>query len=100
MNFGGVNSMANAFAILTVLAMLVEVCVDIIKVAIPVIRDWKSQLTSVVVGVLLATATATGLLSALQVNLAVRWIDYFLTGLIISRGSNFIHDLLSKLNLK
>ncbi|HBI55291.1 MAG TPA: hypothetical protein DG577_08055 [Firmicutes bacterium] len=92
--------MANAFAILTVLAMLVEVCVDIIKVAIPVIRDWKSQLTSVVVGVLLATATATGLLSALQVNLAVRWIDYFLTGLIISRGSNFIHDLLSKLNLK
>jgi hypothetical protein len=92
--------MANAFAILIVLAMLVEVCVDIIKAAIPGIRDWKSQLASVVVGVLLATATATGLLSALQVNLAVRWIDYFLTGLIISRGSNFIHDLLSKLNLK
>ncbi|HBI55526.1 MAG TPA: hypothetical protein DDY38_01665 [Firmicutes bacterium] len=92
--------MANAFAILTVLAMLVEVCVDIIKAAIPGIRDWKSQLTSVIVGVLLATATGTGLLGALQVNLAVPWIDYFLTGLLISRGSNFIHDLLSRLNLK
>lgn len=92
--------MANAFAVLTVLALLVEVCVDIVKAAIPAIHGWKSQLTSVVVGVLLTTATTTGLLGALQVNLAVSWIDYFLTGLIISRGSNFIHDLLSKLNLK
>jgi hypothetical protein len=92
--------MANAFAILTILALLVEICVDIVKAAIPAIRGWKSQLTSVVVGVLLTTATTTGLLSALQVNLSVCWIDYFLTGLIISRGSNFIHDLLSKLNLK
>ena len=92
--------MANAFAVLTVLALLVEVCVDIIKAAVPVIRGWKSQLTSVVVGVLLATATATGLLGLLEVNLTIRWIDHFLTGLIISRGSNFIHDLLSKLNVK
>lgn len=92
--------MANAFATLTILALLVEVCVDIIKAAIPLIHGWKSQLTSVVVGVLLATATTTGLLGALQVNLSSPWIDYFLTGLIISRGSNFIHDLLSKLNLK
>lgn len=92
--------MANAFTTLTILALLVEVSVDIIKAAIPLIHGWKSQLTSVVVGVLLATATTTGLLGALQVNLASAWIDYFLTGLIISRGSNFIHDLLSKLNLK
>jgi hypothetical protein len=49
--------------------------------------------------VLLATATATGLLTSLGVRLSVPWIDYFLTGLIISRGSNFIHDLLTKLRL-
>lgn len=91
--------MANAFATLVVLAILVEVCVDIIKSAIPVIRGWKSQLTSIIVGILLATATATGMLNSLGVQLSVPWIDYFLTGLIISRGSNFIHDLLAKLRL-
>ncbi len=91
--------MANAFATLTILALLVEVSVDIVKAAIPFIRGWKSQLTSVVVGVLLALATSTGLLGSLQINLSVSWVDYFLTGLIISRGSNFIHDLLSKLNV-
>lgn len=89
--------MANAFATLVVLAILVEVCVDIIKAAIPAISGWKSQLTSVVVGIILATATTTGLLAALEVSLSLIWIDYFLTGLIISRGSNFIHDLLGKL---
>lgn len=91
--------MANAFATLIMLAILVEVCVDIIKAAIPVINGWKSQLTSVIVGVILATATTTGLMAALSVSLSVPWIDFFLTGLIISRGSNFIHDLLGKLRL-
>lgn len=89
--------MANAFATLVVLAILVEVCVDIIKAAIPAISGWKSQLASVIVGVLMSTATTTGLLAALDVGLSLPWIDFFLTGLIISRGSNFIHDLLAKL---
>lgn len=92
--------MANALATLTVLALLVEVSVDIIKAAIPVIHGWKSQLTSIVMGVLLATGTRTGLLGALDISLAAAWLDFFLTGLIISRGSNFIHDFLGKLNLK
>lgn len=91
--------MGNAFASLIVLAILVEVCVDIIKSAIPAISGWSSRLTSIVVGILLATVTTTGLLNALAVQLTVPWIDYFLTGLIISRGSNFIHDLLGKLSL-
>lgn len=91
--------MGNAFATIAVLAILVEVCVDIIKSAIPVIQGWKSQISSIVVGVLLATATATGLLHSLGIHLSVPWIDFFLTGLVISRGSNFLHDLLSKLKI-
>lgn len=91
--------MGNAFATLIVLAILVEVCVDIIKAAIPAIHGWKSKMSSIIVGVLLATTTATGLLTSMGVMLSVPWIDYFLTGLILSRGSNFLHDLLSKLRL-
>jgi len=91
--------LGNAFAALIVLAILVEVCVDIIKSAIPVVKGWGSQLASIAVGVLLATATTTGLLMALEVSLTIPWVDYFLTGLIISRGSNFIHDLLGKLKV-
>lgn len=91
--------MANAFASLVVLAILVEVCVDIIKSAIPSISGWKSRLTSIVVGIILASVTTTGLLNSLAVQLSVPWIDYFLTGLIISRGSNFVHDILGKLSL-
>lgn len=89
--------MGNALASLVILAILVEVCVDIIKAALPLIKGYRCQLTSVIIGVLLATATTTGLLAMLEVNIAYAWVDYFLTGLIISRGSNFIHDLLGKL---
>ena len=92
--------MGNAFATLIVLAILVEVCVDIIKSAAPAIKGWGSQLASIVVGILLALATTTGMLAILDVSLSMPWIDFFLTGLVISRGSNFIHDLLSKLRLQ
>jgi len=91
--------LGNAFATIAVLAILVEVCVDILKSAIPFIHGWKSQLSSIVVGVLLATATATGLLHTLGIHLSAPWIDFFLTGLVISRGSNFFHDLLGKLKI-
>jgi len=66
--------LGNAFATLVVLAILVEVCVDIFKSAVPVISGWKSQLSSIVVGILLATATTTGLLNALGVALSVPWM--------------------------
>lgn len=89
--------MGNAMASLVILAILVEVCVDIIKAALPFVKGYRSQLASVIIGVLLATATTTGLLAMLDVNISLTWVDYFLTGLIISRGSNFIHDLLAKL---
>lgn len=91
--------MGSAFATLVVLSILVEVCVDIIKSAVPVVKGWGSQLASIIVGIILATATATGLLASLEVSLSFPWIDFFLTGLIISRGSNFIHDLLSKIRI-
>ncbi|MTI94969.1 MAG: hypothetical protein FH749_05690 [Firmicutes bacterium] len=89
--------MTNAFTVLIVMALLVEVSVDILKSAVPFIHGQRSQLSSMVLGVCLTVATATGLLSMMGVQMSLPWIDWFLTGLIISRGSNFIHDLLAKI---
>lgn len=89
--------MANTFGALIVLSLLVEIAVDILKTGIPWIRGYKSQLTSIILGVLLTTLTSTGFLAMLDIQVSMPWLDWFLTGLIISRGSNFIHDLIARI---
>ena len=49
---------------------------------------------ALVLSVIIATAAGTDLLQMVGVPLAVPYLGTVLTGVLISRGSNFVHDLL------
>jgi fatty acid desaturase len=79
---------------LVLLAVVVEQVVGIIKSAFPKVRNSYSALAAMLVGITLCISTRVGVLSALNVPIAFPIVDYIISGLLISRGANLIHDLL------
>ena len=85
-------------ATVILLAIVVEQITNIIKGAVPGIRDEWSKVAAIVVGIILCFATGMGILAELNVPVAYPAVDYIVTGLLISRGSNFIHDMFTGVN--
>lgn len=59
------------------------------------------RIGAMVIGLLLAIGTGLDLMSMFNIPINIPYVGMILTGLLISRGANFIHDLLggiSKLN--
>lgn len=81
-----------------VLSLLVEITTEIIKSSFPFIKDFRTQFVSMILGVIISFATSTGVFSALDIKISIPALDFFITGLIISRGSNIVHDLIKKIN--
>jgi len=82
----------------TVLSILIEAVVNaIVKV------DWKNKsiIWSTVVAYIISTIvvlnTHTGIFEAVGFNWAVPVIDWLFTGIVLSRGSNFVHDVLQSI---
>jgi len=86
---------------IVILAIIVEKCVGIIK-------DFRKQkfspavirTLSLILAILLTGLSKIGILQILKimsqpVGIFSAYIDYIITGIIISRGSNAVHDLLS-----
>jgi len=82
---------------LVVFAFITEVVTDIIKAAIPSLKKY-SRLIAMLVGILLCVTTDMGIISGFGIKINYPLIDYVISGITISRGSNVIHDLLSKIN--
>lgn len=78
---------------LVILAVLVEITTNIIKTAIPQIKGTGSKIIAMLLGITLAYSTGLGILSQLNIPIRYVWVDHLLTGIIISRGSNALHDL-------
>ena len=85
-------------ATVILLAIVVEQITNIIKGAVPRIRDEWSKVTAIVVGIILCFATRMGILAELNVPVAYPAVDYIVTGMLISRGSNVVHDMLTGVN--
>ncbi len=89
------------FLLLVVLGLLVEAIVETLKlvwdaekrkVSVPVI-------CSLVVGIGIAMLTQASIFELLNITIvASSWLGYIITGILISRGSSFIHDLWSRIN--
>lgn len=56
------------------------------------------RIGALVVALLLSIGTRLDLLSLLDIKTSIPYLGVVLTGILISRGSNFIHDLLVKIS--
>jgi hypothetical protein len=83
-----------SFTNLTVLAFTIEVLTNFFKNFFPSIKKNKyTTLVAGVIGALLCTLTATGILGMCGIDLPYLWLDYALTGIVLSRGAGVINDL-------
>lgn len=88
--------MGNFTAIL-ILAVIVEGTVNILKSLYTDGKLDKSVLLSLVVGVGLAFTTGLDLLAVAGVEALIPYVGVTLTGIFVSRGSNYLHDFIDKL---
>lgn len=81
------------------IAFLTEVLTNALKSAAPNLNRCYIPLAAGIVGVALAWSTGIGVLSTLRIPVRFLALDYLVTGIIISRGANIVHDLAKTLSL-
>lgn len=84
------------FLILFIFAILVEALVSMTLGDAPV-PGWVKKVASIVLGVGVCIVYKVGLIALLGVEGGIPLVDYIATGIIISRGSNFLSDLLTRI---
>jgi hypothetical protein len=84
-------------ATLLILAVMTEFITEVIKDTIPFSDRVPGSWIAAVMGVCLCYLTDTGLLALAGGYSRNLYADYFVTGLIISRGSGVIHELIDAL---
>jgi hypothetical protein len=57
-----------------------------------------SRLGAMLLGILVAVAAGIDIFAILGMELGIKYLGSVITGLLISRGSNLVHDLLSSIN--
>lgn len=94
--------LADSLTTVVLLAIIVEVLTNAIKAAIPSIKkaDKKngSRIAAAVVGIILCITTHVGILHNLNIEISIDFLDYIITGIIISRGANAVHDITNAFN--
>lgn len=81
---------------LMIIAMLGESVWESLKMA------WQSgkfdidRIGAIGIGLILSFATGFDILKLVDIPVKIPYVGIVLTGILISRGANFVHDLLSK----
>lgn len=88
----------NELLILITLGTLVEAVVEVIKSIFEGGKVNKVVLLSIFVGVIFAFALQVDIFELLEIAIYIPHVGTVATGLIVSRGANFVHDLLDKLS--
>ena len=87
--------LADSLTTILVLAVIVEVVTNGVKAALPILKGNHSRLVAAAIGTLLCITTKIGILANLEIQINYHLIDYIITGIVISRGSNAVHDIIS-----
>ena len=90
-----------AWALVVLFAILVEAIVQVFKTGVPETvtpPSWMWPAVSAAIGVAMCVSARVDALSALGVEITVPFIGQAITGLLVSRGSNFLHDIWDKAN--
>lgn len=88
------------YAQLVVVAMLVEAIWENLKMIWQEGKFNWNMVGSLVVGIGLCLLTGADIFPVVGLGFSVPYIGSAVTGIIVSRGANFVHDLLSKLGKK
>ena len=86
------------FLQILVCAVLVEAIWENIKM---VWQDGKisiDRIGSLVISIPVCVLTGIDIFAAVNIPISIAYIGSVLTGIIVSRGANFVHDLLEKIN--
>ena len=83
------------FASIFVFAILIEALVEVIKWIFP---RWSPQYVSVPISIFLCIGYQIDLLGMLGFTSNIPLVGFAVTGLVCSRGSNFLHDIYKKIS--
>lgn len=89
-----------AIATILMLAVLAEGIIEVVKSWVPegtIAPGWLWPVTSAVLGVFLCVLSNVDVLSIAGVSLNVPIVGSIFTGVLISRGASFVHDLWSRM---
>ena len=84
------------FLILFIFAILVEAVINM-TIGDVTTPKWVKKVASIVLGIGVCIVYKVGLIALLGVEGGIPVVDYIATGIIISRGSNFLSDLLTRI---
>ena len=87
----------NAIVQLVVMAFLVEAIWETLKMTWQEGKVKGDRIGALFVGILLALSIKADILVAIGMKSSFKYVGVIVTGILISRGSNFMHDLVSKL---
>ncbi len=88
--------MFEGFVVLLVLAVVCEAVVEWIKELFPdLLPKQVKMIIALAVGLVLATGAGQNLFVLLGITFAYPIVGYVIAGLLISRGSNYIHDFIT-----
>ena len=85
------------FAQLVIVAILVEAIWENIKMIYQSGKISISMIGSLVISVLLCTLTNIDIFPIVGLTISIPIVGSVLTGIIVSRGANFVNDLFTKL---
>jgi hypothetical protein len=83
--------------VIVIVALIAESVWETLKMTWQEGKVSIDRIGALVVALLLAIGTRLDLLSLLDIKTSIPYLGVVLTGILISRGSNFIHDLLVKI---
>ena len=100
------TSIVNQVTALTVTAVIVEAVVYIIF-SIQILKDFDKRVTWFPMTIVASIALGISICAKVQVDILsiffqtqVSWFGVLVTGILVSRGSNYIHDILLKMGVK
>lgn len=83
---------------LIIVAILVEAIWENTKMIWENGKASIDRIGALVIGILVCVLTSIDIFSIVNIPIAVPIVGSVLTGIIVSRGANFVHDLLKKIN--
>ena len=86
--------------ILLVTSILVESIWETLKMTWQNGKLSIDRIGALVVGIVMALITKLDILDVLGIKCVIPIVGYILTGVLISRGANFMHDLIRKVGLE